>query len=153
MPASFETMSYSQLADYFKRTGRTSKKIGNNTYAYPTYRGHDLPSVTIELHGNIIARLTPGAYYLTNAGWGTPTTRNRLDGIARANGIPVRFSQKNYKQIASVVTLGEWIESEYSGGYYERIHTPIEGFTYAVRYDKDNGAVEIVSNMTVRELF
>ena len=37
--------------------------------------------IKILLHGNCIAQRTPLAYTITNCGWFTPTTKERLNGL------------------------------------------------------------------------
>lgn len=50
------------------------------------------------LHGNIIAKRVDGKVFATNAGWPTPTTRERL------NGLPdVWFTQHKGAQIVSLI--------------------------------------------------
>lgn len=47
---------------------------------------------TVFLHGNkIIERRDDGSVWATLAGWSTPTTRERINGITKA-----RFSQKDF---------------------------------------------------------
>lgn len=49
-------------------------------------------SVRLYLHGNLIAKKEDGKLYVTNAGWQSNTTKERL------NGLPgVSVSQKNYE--------------------------------------------------------
>ena len=38
--------------------------------------------IKLLLHGNCIAQRTPLAYTITNCGWFTPTTKERLNGLA-----------------------------------------------------------------------
>ena len=49
------------------------------------------------LHGNKIAKIEDGALLMTLAGWNTPTTRERLNGIADVFGAKDRFSQKGFE--------------------------------------------------------
>ncbi len=41
-------------------------------------------NVLVTLHGNTIARCTTGVWEWTLAGWNTPTTRSRINALARA---------------------------------------------------------------------
>ena len=51
------------------------------------------------LHGNTIAyRGEHGEVYVTLAGWGSPTTRDRLNAICDAYGRGRPFSQKRFVQ-------------------------------------------------------
>lgn len=54
---------------------------------------------SVWLHGNLIARLTNHRteLELTLAGWNTPTTRERLNGIMEVFGINSRFHQQNWE--------------------------------------------------------
>lgn len=47
---------------------------------------------SIYLHGNEIAKIQGGKLYITTAGWGTPTTKERLNALPN-----VSVSTKNYK--------------------------------------------------------
>lgn len=63
--------------------------------------------VVLKLHGNPIARrdLTTGKLEITNAGWPTVTTRERL------NGLPgVSVWQRNHVQIIATKEFPEGIE-------------------------------------------
>lgn len=54
---------------------------------------------TLKLHGNTIAtRDSRGGVTATLAGWPTPTTRERLNGLCTLLDIDRRFSQKGGKQ-------------------------------------------------------
>jgi hypothetical protein len=76
---------------------------------------------TVWLHGNRIAqREDDGSVWVTLAGWGTVTTRERLNGICQELGIPVRFCQRNYSQ--RVIISGALLDV----GEFERV-TLIEG--------------------------
>src|SRR5690625_4127893 len=74
---------------------RLSRKVGHNTLML--LRGED---IIITYHGNDIARLTRNnELSLTLSGWGTPTTRNRLNKILNAFGyVEYGFTQKNHAQ-------------------------------------------------------
>jgi len=62
---------------------------------------------SIFLHGHRIAWKRNGAVYATLAGWGTPTTRERLNGLARVLTGRSVFHQKNYVQYFNDVAIGE----------------------------------------------
>lgn len=54
------------------------------------------------LHGHLIAeRIEGGRYMLTLAGWGTSTTRERLNGISTALRLGFSFYQRNKEQYVS----------------------------------------------------
>lgn len=52
----------------------------------------------IYLHDHLIAWKHNGTIYCTLAGWGTPTTRERLNGLARIVIGHSVFSQRNHVQ-------------------------------------------------------
>lgn len=55
---------------------------------------------TLTLHGNVIARKGPdGSIVATLAGWGTATTRERLNGLCVQLGLGQLFSQRKHVQM------------------------------------------------------
>lgn len=84
--------------DHFKRT------LANNTVAHRSYVDG---SVSIAYHGNTIAELTNNDVYVSNCGWGSPTTRERINSVLKENGIPFHVSQKNHKQILTRIDKDE----------------------------------------------
>ena len=56
---------------------------------------------TVWLHGNeIVRRNSSGKFSVTMAGWPTPTTRERINGIMQVLGIDFHIFQHNYEQYA-----------------------------------------------------
>lgn len=51
----------------------------------------------VYLHGNKIAEKREDGIYLSLAGWNTPTTRERLNGILQAFNIDGGFTQKKFE--------------------------------------------------------
>jgi len=51
----------------------------------------------VYLHGNLIAQKNESGFYMTLAGWNTPTTRERLNGIAQVLGLKASFTQKKFE--------------------------------------------------------
>lgn len=78
-----------------KLTERGVGRVGHNTNVVRGPAGE----YVIYYHGNVIAVIEDFAVYITNAGWDTPTTRNRLNIILRDNGIPFGLTQKNFRQL------------------------------------------------------
>lgn len=79
--------------------GRKRMRIGHNTYM--KINPVNL-AVTIEYHGNVIARLTrDNELYLTLAGYPTATTRTRLHLIMSAFGLAYDYAicQRNHAQM------------------------------------------------------
>tara|TARA_R110002020_G_scaffold405036_1_gene615079 strand:+ start:543 stop:818 length:276 start_codon:yes stop_codon:yes gene_type:complete len=63
---------------------------------------------SVWLHGNKIIKTENGVVYATLAGWNTPTTRERVNGIC-----VMRFHQVNYAPMLNgkPVSANEWIAS------------------------------------------
>jgi hypothetical protein len=86
------------------KKGRT---IANNTVAMAlmTFDGdfNIVPSksIGIDYHGNRIAEINDWNVYISNCGYGTPTTRTRINSVLADNHIPYRVTQKNHSQILS----------------------------------------------------
>lgn len=60
---------------------------------------------TLFLHGNAIAKHTPKGLMITNAGWSSNTTKERLNGLQG-----VSISQKNHQWYLNGKEWGgEWI--------------------------------------------
>ena len=74
-----------QIAKAFKKG--VNKTIGNTA----TLDG------AVFLHGNKIAKIEDGALLMSLAGWNTPTTRERLNGIADVFGSKLRFRQIDFE--------------------------------------------------------
>lgn len=80
---------------------RGQKRLLNNTYAV---RGGD-GRVNIIHHNSIIGAFDPdGSVMLTNAGYGSVSTRERLNGMAPAG---VGFVQRNHAQMIAQWNRGE----------------------------------------------
>ena len=63
------------------------------------------------LHGNLIARWENEGetLALSLAGWNTPTTRERLNGVLQIEGLDIRYVQRNYEpRLLSLVTGSEF---------------------------------------------
>jgi len=67
---------------------------------------------TLLLHGNPIARRDPesGVVTVTLAGWATPTTKERLNGLCELMGLGRLFSQKGWLQYmgSREISTTEW---------------------------------------------
>lgn len=69
----------------YGKTKRTSRKVGNNTYAHISTDG----SVCIILHGTCVVRIHPdNSATLNTGGWYTSTTKDRINKYS-----PVRVYQ------------------------------------------------------------
>lgn len=76
------------------------KKVGNDETDGKVIYLHKNPIVRREYNGDIL---------VSNAGWGTMTTRDRINGVLRSLGIDLKVSQKGGKQM-----LGS---EEWDGGW------------------------------------
>lgn len=66
----------------------------------------------VYLHGNKIAEKTANGLKVTLAGWNTPTTRERVNGILRVMGFNSGFHQINFKAYLDGVQIDadSWID-------------------------------------------
>jgi hypothetical protein len=71
---------------------------------------------TYKLHGNTIAE-NDGPVMVSLRGWNTPTTRDRLNGIAHAYGYPLRFAQHQHKPVVYHTRNGACINIDSTGWY------------------------------------
>jgi hypothetical protein len=61
----------------------------------------------LRLHGNRIAeRMPDGSIVATLAGWGTVTTRERLNGLCRLLDLPCMFGQEQFCQFYGTRPIG-----------------------------------------------
>lgn len=83
-------MTYNDLHKLISgKTNKTRRKLAGNTW------GEILPCglITVTLHNTIIIRAyTDGAFVLTNGGWPTHTTKDRLNRFT-----PFQIWQKNFQ--------------------------------------------------------
>jgi len=86
--------------------GGRDRKVGNTQVLT------DEQTAGMYLHGNLIAlrETDTGRMKVRMAGWGTPTTRERLNGIADWLGVE-GFHQKNWTQYHGDVPVSdtEWV--------------------------------------------
>ncbi len=66
--------------------------------SFPTIAGK---MTELYLHGNVIARKRGGKIHLSLAGWGTMTTRERLNTLLSEMNSKVRFHQHKHEQFAN----------------------------------------------------
>ena len=94
--------TYHELDAYLgKQHART---IANNTTAE---RADDGPAIVVRLHGHEIARLWPRSVRVRDAGWQTPTTKDRLNRMLAPYG--ARIAQHEYQwYYESGRTRGPW---------------------------------------------
>jgi hypothetical protein len=86
-----------------------------------TYRNNNthVDGGVMLLHGNAIARFNEGTLIVSNAGWHTTTTKERINGLLQTYGSSVRVYTKNgmamitkpYSVIDKTLEWsGEWTE-------------------------------------------
>ena len=70
------------------------------------------------LHNNAIAWLAPrsGKVLFSLCGWGTPTTRERINGLLEVLGIPARLHQQAHEQY--VYVQGESVPIDTSAEFF-----------------------------------
>lgn len=94
-------MNTKSLEKYVTESRNPIVSLGYNTdverYKYSEY-GRPALDYVIRYHNNAIAWLGDWEVQVSNAGWGTATTRNRLNMILRDNNIPATVGQKNNSQ-------------------------------------------------------
>lgn len=90
------TPSFDKLNEFLGT--RQEKTLGySTTVARRTIDGET--HFEIRYHGNLIGAVGENDVFVSNKGWGTPTTRNRINKILNANGINYGTGQKNYAQL------------------------------------------------------
>lgn len=57
-----------------------------NTRVTTNYRNDGQYVSTVYLHGNMVARLSDGEWGFTLQGWNTPTTKSRINALAKHYG-------------------------------------------------------------------
>lgn len=86
-------MAYEKLPTVMN--GKSVRKIGYKTEA-SFNRRHEGDVFYIYHHGSPIARITKGKVEVSNAGWGSRTTADRISRVLADNGIPVGVGIKNF---------------------------------------------------------
>ena len=76
------------------KRNKTSRKIGNNTYAEILSDN----TVAIKLHNTYVVKINPnGTYTLNSGGWQTATTKDRINQYS-----PVRVYQEKYQWFVTI---------------------------------------------------
>ncbi|NDC23379.1 MAG: hypothetical protein EBZ49_04540 [Proteobacteria bacterium] len=98
-------MTHSQAVSMVRgKRNANRRKVGNNTYAEILSDG----SVGITLHRTCVVRIhEDGTYTLSNGGWQTSTTKDRINQYS-----PYTVFQKNFEWF---VSKGEQVFPFYSG--------------------------------------
>jgi hypothetical protein len=77
---------------------RTTRILGYETTVTRMSEGED-SWFKIKHHGSTVARIHSWQVEVSNAGYSSPTTRNRLGKILNDNRIPFYVGQKNFDQL------------------------------------------------------
>jgi len=85
--AKLKATTYSDLVALHEKKGDWTLKIGNNT---TSYFDRDNGMITISLHGHNIVKLTEDSTKFSLAGWGTSTTRDRVNQFIGRNSVHQR---------------------------------------------------------------
>lgn len=99
---------------------KITQDVGN-AFINGNYRsvGNSMTNGTyLYLHGNeIMYKDDEGKMAFTLAGWGTPTTRERINGVLELLGSKMRVRQKDYDQCITIngefshfIHPNEWID-------------------------------------------
>ena len=82
---------------------RDFKALRVNNTTVKVFPLGDAGTVQLKLHGNTIAEFTPNgkfgyrSLWFTLAGWNTPTTKERLNGLFKTMNLTVQIRQRNYQ--------------------------------------------------------
>lgn len=123
-------MTHAAISDrFFSRRGDQTRKV-----AYATTATLALPAehFLIRQHGNIIAEIGTADLLVTNAGYGSSTTRARLNAILSAHGLPFYVVQRQGAQVL-----------------YQRVEEPADDIVRHVELTRDfrSLTVDFTSNV------
>jgi hypothetical protein len=88
----------------------TKFNSGNTSVRLENHEGHDV--VSMYLHGHKIAERTNKDVCVAHCGWATPTTKERINGVLRAYGLPTVYQKKGSWFYSNGVPFGDKIDSE-----------------------------------------
>lgn len=111
----YKTVAYKTYAFYQTNIARYVEK--SEKYPYGVDREQRVDYVVIHHHDNCIAEIGPDHIYVTNAGWASKTTAQRLNAILRDNGYPYTIRIKNYDM---VITDSEGNTESFSSAVFEK---------------------------------
>lgn len=86
------SLNYPELAELLRNRGSWEVTIGYKTKATLWHTSPGYPEIEVLHHGNEIASIEPYKIWLSNAGWHSATTADRLNRIAKDNGLPIRVT-------------------------------------------------------------
>jgi len=76
-----------------------SRAVANNTVAYLYEDGSTNEAIVVMHHGSVIAALTPYSLTVTNAGYGSASTRERVNGFLDSNYTGLYVAQRQGYQV------------------------------------------------------
>ena len=92
-------MSYMPLKGFLeKERNKRSRTLAFKTEAIINSPGSPEVTIYVYHHNSCIASIAPFEVEVTNAGWDSSTTRNRINAILRDNEIPFFVRQENFTQ-------------------------------------------------------
>jgi hypothetical protein len=101
--------------DYATLKALLSVSAGRTIGYATTISWGDSDVIEIHHHGNLIAEISPAGLFVTNAGWDSKTTIDRLRRIMHDNGLPFSVRIRDYSSRLLALHDGEWIEA---GDFY-----------------------------------
>lgn len=108
------------LRDLIRRSRNGVGKVGHNTEALPFGTGY-----IVKYHDNTIAEIYDYSVTVTNAGWGTSTTRDRINQILSSNGVQFYTAQRNHHQVLVKRNM-EIVGADHNGNpIQERVHRQV----------------------------
>ena len=109
-------LDYISLREFLAK--KSVRTIANNTMAQlRTIDGET--HVEIRYHGNLIGAIGENDVFVSNKGWGTSTTRDRINQILKGNGINYSTGQKNYAQLLCGPNR-EIVRDDFHSAYFKR---------------------------------
>ena len=90
----------------------SGRKFASGNTQVDAYTADDKTVARMYLHGNQIAYKCNGELLVTLAGWPTPTTRERLNGLLETIGKERSFHQQNYSQFygSELIDAHQWLK-------------------------------------------
>lgn len=86
-------------ASILKGRNKKNRTIANNTVASLYEPGSTNETIVVTHHGSTIAILTPYSMTITNAGYGSASTRERVNGFLDSYGTDLYVAQRNRAQV------------------------------------------------------
>lgn len=111
---------------------KTERTVANNTVAYLYEADSTNETIVVRHHGSTIATLTPYSLTVTNAGYGSASTRERVNGFLDSNDTGLYVAQRAGVQVLFDRVRGHKLLTEY--------------FTI-LTYNTEHGILEMVNGL------